>query len=182
MLFRSDFEIISGTYCGFTDKYSRKGDYGTEDIENNVISDEFLIKVIRSNRSDKKTHDIIQTIQRNQYEIITYDDFKSMLVLGCAGSGKTMIMLHRLSHIIFNNHELDIKSIYIISPTRLLNLENDELSRTLKINSANKLANTFFNVSLIKQYYNQKDIFNNLNFGKITSNSFLNAEIGRAHV
>ena len=169
-----DFEITSGIYCGFIDKYSRKGDYGADDIEYNVISDEFLIKVISANRGDKKTHDIIQTIQRNQYEIITYDELKSMLVMGCAGSGKTMILLHRLSYMAFNNQDLDIKSIYIISPTRLLNLENDELSRTLKINSANRLAIGIFNASLIKQYYNQNGAFNHFNFRKITSNSFIN--------
>ena len=172
-----DFEIISGTYCGFFDKYSKKGDYGASDVEDHVISDEFLLKVISANRGDKKTHDIIQTIQKNQYEIITYNELKSMLVLGCAGSGKTMIMLHRLSYMVFNNQELDIKSIYIISPTRLLNLENDELSRTLKINSANRLAIGLFNASLIRQYYNQHDVFINLNFRKITSNSFIDAEL-----
>ena len=172
-----DFEIISGTYCGFVDKYSKKGDYGASDVEDHVISDEFLLKVINANRGDKKTHDIIQTIQKNQYEIITYNELKSMLVLGCAGSGKTMIMLHRLSYMVFNNQDLDIKSIYIISPTRLLNLENDELSRTLKINSANRLAIGLFNASLIRQYYNQHDVFINLNFRKITSNSFIDAEL-----
>ena len=171
-----DFEIISGIYRGFIDKYSRKGDYGASNIKDNVISDEFLIKVISANRGDKKTHDIIQTIQRNQYEIITYDALKSMLVLGCAGSGKTMIMLHRLSYMVFNNEDLDIKSIYIISPTRLLNLENDELSRTLKINLANRLAIGLFNASLIRQYYNQNDIFNSLDLRKIISNSFIDAD------
>jgi len=170
-----DFEIVSGIYCGFIDKYSRKVGHGTSDIENNVISDRFLLKVINANRRDKKTHDIIQTIQKNQYEIITYDELKSMLVLGCAGSGKTMIMLHRLSYIVFNNQNLDIKSIYIISPTQLLNLENDELSRSLKINSANRLAIGLFNASLIIQYYNQNDVFNDLDFRKITSNSILDA-------
>lgn len=171
-----DFEIISGIYRGFIDKYSRKGDYGASNIKDNVISDEFLIKVISANRGDKKTHDIIQTIQRNQYEIITYDALKSMLVLGCAGSGKTMIMLHRLSYMVFNNEDLDIKSIYIISPTRLLNLENDELSRTLKIDLANRLAIGLFNASLIRQYYNQNDIFNSLDLRKIISNSFIDAD------
>ena len=172
-----DFEIVSGIYCGFVDKYSKKGNYGDRDIEDNVISDEFLLKVISANRGDKKTHDIIQTIQRNQYEIITYNELKSMLVLGCAGSGKTMIMLHRLSYMVFNNQDLDIKSIYIISPTRLLNLENDELSRTLKINSANRLAIGLFNASLIRQYYNQNDVFTDLDFRKFTSNAFVDADL-----
>jgi len=171
-----DFEIVSGTYCGFVDKYSKKGDYGASDVEDHVISDEFLLKVISANRGDKKTHDIIQTIQKNQYEIITYNELKSMLLLGCAGSGKTMIMLHRLSYMVFNNQDLDIKSIYIISPTRLLNLENDELSRTLKINSANRLAIGLFNASLIRQYYNQNSAFINVDFRKITSNSFVDAD------
>ena len=171
-----DFEIVSGIYCGYYDKYSRQGNYGTGSIEDNVISDEFLIKVISSNRGDKKTHDIIQTIQRNQYEIVTQNELKSMLVLGCAGSGKTMIMLHRLSYMVFNNKDLDVKSIYIISPTRLLNLENDELSRTLKINSANRFAIGLFNASLINQYYKQNDVFNHLDFQKIISNSIIDTD------
>lgn len=171
-----DFDIVSGIYCGFIDKYSKKGDYGASDIEGKVISDEFLIKVIVANRENKKTHDIIQTIQRDQYEIITYDELESMLVMGCAGSGKTIIMLHRLSYILFNNQDLDIKSIHVISPTRLLNLENDELSRTLEINSANRLPIGLFNASLIRQYYNQNNVFHDLDFRKITSNSFIDAD------
>lgn len=170
-----DIEIVSGVYCGFIDKYSRDGDYETDNIDNNVISDEFLIKVISANRGDNRTHDIIQTIQRNQYEIITYDELKSMFVLGCAGSGKTMIMLHRLSYIVFNNQDLDIKSIYIIFPTRLLNLENDELSCTLKINSADRLTTGLFNASLIRQYYKQSSAYIDLDFRKIISNSFVDA-------
>lgn len=149
-----DFDIISGIYCGFNDKYSRKNDYRFRDAEDKVISDGFLIKVISESRADKKTHDIIQTIQRNQYEIITYDKFQNMIVLGCAGSGKTMIMLHRLSYMIFNNQDININNIYIISPTHMLNIENDELSQMLNINSVNRMEARIFNTNLIRQYYN----------------------------
>ncbi len=171
-----DFDIISGICCGFNDKYSRKGDYGHYEVENNVISDEFLIKIISANRGDKKTHDIIQTIQRNQYDIITSEESKSMIVSGCAGSGKTMIMLHRLSYMIFNNKDIDIKDIYVISPTRLLSLENDELSRTLNVNSANRLAIGLFNASLVKKYYDLNKTYNHNTFERINSNTYLDTE------
>jgi len=171
-----DFDIISGWYCGFVDKYSKKINSRDNNITEDVISDEFLIKVISVNREDKNTHDIIQTIQRNQYEMITFNTNKNMIVLGCAGSGKTMIMFHRLSYILFNYKDVDIKSIYIISPTKLLNLESDELSKTLKINNSNRMTITSFNSDIIKQYYEINQAYNSNTFSQLKSNNTLNEE------
>ena len=171
-----DFDIVAGIYCGFIDKYSRKGIYGKEDISNNVISDQFLLKIIKSNRGDKKTHDIIQTIQRNQYDIITYDELKNILVLGCAGSGKTMILFHRLSYIIFNHKDIDINNIYIISPTKFLNLESNDLTKTLKLRMANRLTSSSFNITIVKQYYKLNNTFNCNNFEKVNSNNLVSDE------
>lgn len=170
-----DFDIVSGIYCGFADKYSRKGEYGSDDNKN-VISDEFLIKIINANRGNKKTHDIIQTIQHNQYEIITYDPSVSILVQGCAGSGKTMIMFHRLSYMIFNNQDLDINNIFIISPTRLLNIEGNELSRTLKVNDTIRMAMNSFDAYIIRKYYIDNDTYNHNKFENVLSNNVLNPD------
>ena len=52
------------------------------------------------------------------YEIIQAPFNQNMIVQGCAGSGKSMIMLHRLPIILFDNPKaLDRNSLYIITPS-----------------------------------------------------------------
>jgi DNA helicase IV len=65
--------------------------------------DPFLLDVLTQLRRDgnDKAVDIIETIQKEQNEIVRLKN-KSLYVQGCAGSGKTMILLHRLSITILN--------------------------------------------------------------------------------
>ena len=65
--------------------------------------DPFLMDILIKNRHIHKLTDIIKTIQSNQNSIIRQPLNSNLIVQGCAGSGKTMIMLHRLSYLKFNN-------------------------------------------------------------------------------
>ncbi|MVX67303.1 hypothetical protein GKZ28_27110, partial [Clostridium chromiireducens] len=171
-----DFDIISGKYYGFFNKYSIKENYSNESMSEDLIADKFLINIISANRENKQTHDIIQTIQKNQYDMITFEKDNNVIVLGCAGSGKTMIMFHRLSYMIFNDRDIDLKNLYIISPTKFLNLESDELSSTLKINNINRLEVNTFYINIIKQYFVKNRTYNDNVFKNIQSNSLISEE------
>lgn len=66
------------------------------------ISDLFLRNVLIKNKSDGFIQSIIQTIQEKQNEIRIFDGNKSIIVQGCAGSGKTMVLLHRFKYLKYN--------------------------------------------------------------------------------
>lgn len=89
-------------------------------IIDDKITDPFLLQILEDKKSEYHLTDIIKTIQNNQNKIIRSDIKKDFIVQGCAGSGKTMILLHRLSFIKYNNPSLNLKTIKIVTP----NLKN----------------------------------------------------------
>ena len=171
-----NFDIITGRYYGFTDAYSKHIIKDTSESESgNIITDPMLLMIINANKEEKKVHDIISTIQANQYKIITSDPSTNLLVLGCAGSGKTMILFHRLRYILRNNKSFDIKNVYLISPTGLLNSESNDLTSTLQIQNANRLSTVQFHKRIIELYYKKYEIFEDLSDKNIMPNVHLSA-------
>lgn len=82
-----------------------------------IIADEFL-KELLSRRSGQEFKNIVFSIQKKQGEIIQAPFEQNMIVQGCAGSGKSMIMLHRLPIVIYDNpNSLDRNNMYIITPS-----------------------------------------------------------------
>lgn len=69
---------------------------------NSKIIDPFLLKVLERHREQSELTDILRSIQNEQNEIVDYDIEKNTIVQGCAGSGKTMILFHRLANILYN--------------------------------------------------------------------------------
>lgn len=126
----------------YFDEYCKGIDYTSFNI-----TDPFLLKVLKEKRNVPKLTDIIQTIQQKQINIINQDQKKSMIIQGCAGSGKTMILLHRLSYLLYNDPSLDTKNIKIITPNHNFSLFIDELSHSLGISSIQRIT--------IEQYYRQ---------------------------
>ena len=68
-----------------------------------------------SNTNDKKLTNIISTIQKEQNQIIRNEDDKNLLVQGTAGSGKTVVALHRIAYLLYRDAKLESKNILIIS-------------------------------------------------------------------
>lgn len=100
------------------------------------ISDELLMQLLEESRSQQSVHDIIRSIQQNQYKMITSDIDKNVLINGCAGSGKTMILYHRLSYIAYNEHEKFVpERVFAITPTELFGSVTDDLISKLQINN-----------------------------------------------
>lgn len=149
-------------YMGYRDLYNAILPNNDKTIK---YADERLMKIIETNQSEKKVHDIIESIQKNQYSIITQDKNDNLLVLGCAGSGKTMILMHRIRYIKYNNPKLNLSNISVISPTDILEKQNRELANILDIGSINQttMVNLYRNISdkLIEEYYCEPNMFEN---------------------
>ena len=65
------------------------------------ITDGYLRKALLRNKG-AGVQSIIQTIQKKQDNIRSLPQAQSFVVQGCAGSGKTMVLLHRLSYLLYN--------------------------------------------------------------------------------
>lgn len=78
-------------------EYLTDEEIGGRDEE--ILFDPYLREIIKNRKEEPAIKDIIETIQEKQYEIITCPERKSFVLQGCAGSGKTMVMLHRLSYL-----------------------------------------------------------------------------------
>ncbi len=125
--------------------------YVNKYIENNSFYqegtvDEFLLNILMEKRNSDNLTDIIYSIQSNQNKIIRADKNENFVVQGCAGSGKTMILLHRLSYLKFNNMLPEYDRIKIITPNKIFNNFINDLSHDLDINEIEQIT--------ISNYYN----------------------------
>ncbi len=116
--------------------------------------DPFLIEVLtRLRRSgNDKAVDIIETIQAGQNAIVREKLNTSFYVQGCAGSGKTMILLHRLSCLLYNNKYLDTSKIKIITPNENIINQLRELSAELEISNIQQMTLEKYYLYLISEY------------------------------
>ena len=71
------------------------------------ISDRYLIYSLIKNKDKPGIQSIIQTIQQNQNMLRSLDENRSIIVQGCAGSGKTTVLLHRLRYFLYNDYAND---------------------------------------------------------------------------
>ncbi len=91
------------------------------------IDDNFLQEMLSQNTSSYM-HNIVQTIQSEQNEIIRKSPSQTVIIDGIAGSGKTSIAMHRISYILFSNRgEITSQNIMVISPNRLFSKYIGEL-------------------------------------------------------
>lgn len=82
------FDVDNGKLLGYYDN-------------DTAATDELLVKYLSQNK-DVILGDIISTIQKEQNEIIRRTPFENIIVQGVAGSGKTTVAMHRISHILYN--------------------------------------------------------------------------------
>lgn len=158
--FVRDITLKNGMFSDFHDLYNRKGTVsGGSGNQYASVADEKLIEIIERNRASKAIHDIVESIQAKQYEIITQDMEKGYLVLGCAGSGKTMILLHRIRYILFNNPDVDTNSLVIVSPTDILGRESKELAKILNIDKVNQRSTASFYTNIIRDIFDANGMF-----------------------
>ena len=72
--------------------------------------------MVLSSKSGEKLKDIVNTIQKEQDEIIRADRSKALVVNGVAGSGKTTIALHRIAYLLYNYRNQLTDKVLILGP------------------------------------------------------------------
>lgn len=134
------FDIQQAKLLDFNDEINlyHESSLQTNDWELETSTDSFLSRLLSVSREDKTTHDIIKTIQSEQYNIITSDFYKNAVINGCAGSGKTMILYHRISYIAYNHvfrtgKPFDPQQVYVISPSDFFENSSSSLLQKLSI-------------------------------------------------
>ena len=79
------------------------------------IDDEYLQEILANASSEKMTN-IVNTIQREQNEIIRNVSDKYLIVQGIAGSGNTSVALHRIAYLLYKEKKLSSNNVLIFSP------------------------------------------------------------------
>lgn len=146
----------------------------TNDSLNKSLADKNFEELIEERRKEGTIHGIASSMKTNQYNIASYDVDKNIIVEGCPGSDKTMIMFERISFIdyLFNHRT---GKIYLITPSQVFenlyeDLANKHNIANLEYSSYLKFLKTIcFEVSEKNRILPFLDIDT---FGKCKSKSF----------
>jgi DNA helicase-2/ATP-dependent DNA helicase PcrA len=95
---------------------------------------------------------IVNTIQKEQNEIIRNTESKNLIVQGIAGSGKTSVALHRIAFLLYKIENLASSNILIFSPN---NIFSEYISNVLpELGEANASETTFsaFAIKYLNKY------------------------------
>lgn len=108
------------------------------------ITDSYLRKALMRNKGKTGVQSIIQTIQQKQDDIRMLPASKSFIVQGCAGSGKTMVLLHRLRYLLFNK-AIDAHAYLFITPSNRF--------RSFVKDACSEFKISYRNIVPIQSYY-----------------------------
>ncbi len=152
---KASFEAPKGTIEGFLTKkrqYKIKKGQLIHVFDNDInVTDEFLQEVLTTTSNDKMKN-IVNTIQREQNEVIRNIVNKNLIVQGIAGSGKTSVALHRIAFLLYKLDYLSSNNVLIFSPN---NIFSEYISNVLpELGEANALETTFsdFAIKYITSY------------------------------
>ena len=114
--------------------------------ETRVDADELLAQRLEENRGNARLRNIIATLQSRQFEIIRFPLEESFAVQGCAGSGKTQCLIHRLFFLRGELDERGWRKVLLITPTQLFRNYSADLMRRYHLNDV-------ANISLANLYH-----------------------------
>ena len=144
------------------------------------VTDDFLLKVLESKKNRNEFSDIIKTIQSNQNNIIRDDLNTKSIVQGVAGSGKTVVLLHRLSYLLYNHPNINDKLLFI-TPSRIFQSKLGEINRSLSLTTVKMMPMEEYYAEKIRYYLPSikfnfiiKDNFNNEVLKFIYRDEFIN--------
>lgn len=137
------FDINNGKLLGYYDNDA-------------AASDELLVKYLSQNK-DAVLGDIISTIQKEQNRIIRQLPYRNIIVQGVAGSGKTTVAMHRISHILYNYEHRFTPDVFCIigSNDMLLNYITSGLPELDVQNVKQKRMDKFFTDILGREWKKQ---------------------------
>ena len=154
LILRRAIRTGSGKVLDMKNEYLSLSDFLTkEEIggrDETLIFDPFLKEILRTRKEKQEICDIIETIQEKQFEIITLPEADQFVLQGVAGSGKTMILLHRLSYIMYNNESVRPSDVLVITPSNSFNAFIDELSAVLELEKVRTSTINDYFINLLK--------------------------------
>ena len=167
---KREVSIRSGIVNDVIETYRKAGTTSADSL----VYDRFLLKILKEKRTHKELTNIIPTIQKNQNKIIRAKEKENFVVQGCAGSGKTMILLHRISYLLFNNKEQPQNSFLVISPSEQFNRHIEPLLHDLKIPAITLTSLPDYYISILTQYNSRWNEVNGDN--RLYNNDYLNTD------
>ena len=170
----AEYEAKEGTIKGIMTK---KRQYKIEDgklirvFDSNLNIVDDLLQEVLGNESSDKMKNIVDTIQKEQNEIIRDVAHKNLIVEGIAGSGKTSVALHRIAFLLYKINNLKSKDILILSPNNVFSeyisnvlpeLGEDNTQNTTWSDFANSFIKEYKGVesftNFVKRYYEKENI------------------------
>lgn len=82
------------------------------------FTDSLLVQLLRESRAGQ-LREIVATIQQQQFEIIRRATEQTLLIQGAPGSGKTVIALHRVAYLLYNDERLRQQGALVLGPSPL---------------------------------------------------------------
>ena len=98
-----------------------------------ITADELLEEKLQENRNNPALRNIIATLQKMQFEIIEADADENFVVQGCAGSGKSQCLLHRLFFLRDVLSQEGWDHVLLLTPTQLFRNYSAELIRRYQL-------------------------------------------------
>ena len=139
------------------------------------ITDPFLIRVLNMRKKQHNLTDIFVTIQENQNKIVNAKFKQNLVVQGCAGSGKTMVLLHRLSSLSYKESTFDFgANALILTPNDHFTLHIKGLSEDLQIRYIDKLTVEQYYLKVLLEYSNEFKLDRKLSSEMIVRQDFVN--------
>ncbi len=115
-------------------------------------ADEMLSKKLGESRKNARLQNIISTLQQKQYDIVSKGVEESFIVQGCAGSGKTQCLLHRLFYLrtVLGKNGWD--KVLLITPTQLFRNYSAELIRRFRLSNIKNCSIAALYCDLLSNY------------------------------
>jgi len=117
-----------------------------------VDADELLEQLLQENRSNPTLRNIIATLQQQQFRIIETDVQRSFVVQGCAGSGKSQCLFHRLFFLRDILSEEGWEHVLLLTPTQLFRNYSADLIKRYQLSSINDCSIANLYQSLLNIY------------------------------
>lgn len=115
-------------------------------------ADELLEERLEQNRNNPELRNIIATLQRKQFEVIETSIEEEFVVQGCAGSGKSQCLLHRLFYLRDYLSDDRWEHVLLITPTQLFRNYSRELVRRYQLSDINNYSIAGLYQQVLEEY------------------------------
>lgn len=123
------------------------------------INDPYFISILQERKLKNDIGNIIESIQATQNQVIRLPFENNLIVLGCAGSGKTMVLFHRLSYLKYNYKKLNDDKIVIITPNNSFEQRFKNLQIELELENIRMMTIYEYYINCLLEYdYKFKDV------------------------